>query len=79
MDLLKLEVGGDSFLIKYSPNAELIWTRMIATPQIDVGCAVTVCAEGFIYVTGYTGGWLKQYFGLYDIFLQKYDKDRNII
>ncbi len=44
--------NSDAFLIKYSPNTEIIWTKRITTPELDFGNAVVVGPDCFIYVTG---------------------------
>ena len=72
----------DIFLTKWDSNGNIIWTKLLGTPQTDVGNSVSVSPDGlFIYVTGYTTGNLSNQInaGSYDIFLTKWDSNGNLI
>lgn len=67
--------NGDIFLIKYTSNGTRVWTRMVGSVGIEVGCGVSVdSTTESVYVTGYADGSLhaEPYAGAYDIFLLKY-------
>jgi hypothetical protein len=69
----------DGFIRKYNSQGEVIWTKMMGSPEYDWINDVFVDANG-IYVTGYTGGELKpgSSHGGYDAFVRKYDHEGNL-
>jgi hypothetical protein len=48
--------GGDGFLVKYDPSGNELWTKQIATDQMDSPQSVAVDAAGNAYVCGHTKG-----------------------
>ena len=71
----------DAFLTKYSPDGDIIWTRLLGTGRFDRAYGVTTTPDGSIYITGYTGGDLdgQTNEGVDDAFLTKYSPDGDII
>ena len=71
--------GWDIVLVKYDSGGIQSWIRQLGSPNSDVGEAVAVDANGYVYVAGHTyeslggpnqGGW--------DIVLVKYDSAGNL-
>ncbi|REG28069.1 beta-propeller repeat-containing protein [Archangium gephyra] len=71
----------DLFLVKYDASGNKKWTRQLGTTKNDEARAVTVDANGAIYVTGLTHGTLpgssQTNLGDADMFLAKYDASGN--
>lgn len=66
----------DAFLTKHNPDGELIWSRLLGTPQREFGYSVAVDSEGSPFITGFTSGVLgEKNFGDYDVFLAKFDSE----
>jgi predicted enzyme related to lactoylglutathione lyase len=64
----------DSFVRKYGPKGNELWTRQFGTAKDDFAKALAVDAEGNIVVAGYTWGSLSgAYAGVSDAFVRKYD------
>lgn len=82
--------GKDFFLVKYSPQGDVVWARRGGTNGAnDHGAAVAVAPDGSIYATGtfsgnatFDGGTnpdiLLIAFGDFDAFLAKYDSNGNV-
>jgi hypothetical protein len=73
-------IGGagksDSFVIKYSSDGVLQYTRQLGAPGADTyGRAVAVDSSGNVYVAGDTTGWLgaNAQVGVSDYFVAKYN------
>jgi hypothetical protein len=69
----------DIFLVKYDSAGNKQWTRQLGTPYDEWGVGVAVDKNGYVYVTGLTGGDLdgNTSAGGSDIFLVKYDSAGN--
>jgi hypothetical protein len=67
----------DAFVSKYNPDGTKVWTRTLGTSSYDEATALTTGLDGFIFVTGYTGGSLdgQASNGGYDAFLTQYNPD----
>ena len=50
--------GYDIFLMKYGSTGSVLWTSLQGTSGDEKAFDVAVSVDGFIYVTGYTGGSL---------------------
>ncbi len=48
--------GNDIFVAKYDTEGNLKWKQTFGTPQNEEARAITVDAEGNVFVTGYTSG-----------------------
>src|SRR5690606_36726888 len=74
----------DVFLVKYTPEGDVLWARRGGGPTADVGYTVAVDAGGDAYVTGSFhqtatfGGITLTSAGRNDIFLTKYAADGTI-
>ena len=71
---------GDTFVLKFDPEGELIWGRQFGSSSADYGSAVAVDDEGAVYITGFTWGSVeagKSNAGERDIFTAKYDAEGN--
>ena len=44
--------------MKYDLTGSVLWTSQQGTSGADFGQGVAVSGDGFVYVTGYTGGSL---------------------
>jgi len=66
--------GSDIFLLKYSSNSNMIWSRTWNTEEYDSGCDVAVHG-GYIYVAGQTSGGANPD----NIVLLKYDSNGNLV
>ena len=64
----------DAFLTKYSSYGEKLWTKVFGWEGGDYGQAITVGADGSIYVVGSTSGGSRSIHG-YDAFLAKFSSD----
>lgn len=72
--------NGDAFIAKYSDAGTLLWTRLVGTPQIDLGMAVTSDEGGNVYIVGTTWGDLAGQTGSQeDAFIRKYDTAGNVV
>lgn len=69
----------DAFLVKYDANGDKKWTQQLGTSRNDEARAVTVDANGAIYVAGLTYGALPgaTSLGDADMFLARYDTSGN--
>ena len=56
--LLSISNDNDIFFSKYDNHGNEIFTKISATPFEDVGTAITVDSQGYIYLVGYTEGEL---------------------
>ena len=66
--------GWDGSLVKYSPNGDLLWTRVFGSSAFESAYNVQASVDGSIYVAGLTtGGFGSQASrGMQDIFISKY-------
>ena len=69
----------DVFLVKYSPNGEKLWTKMIATDKYENVYDININENNEIFITGITEGYLDKLinYGNGDIYLAKYSSDGN--
>lgn len=69
--------GDDAFLIKYSPEGTVLWTRLFGSSGRDVAQALTMGIDGSIYVSGLTEGSSdgQTHRGGSDAFLTKFSVD----
>jgi len=67
----------DAFISKYDPDGIKVWTRLLGTDSYEDGNALTIGGDGFIYVSGVTGGNLdgETNSGGSDAFISKYSLD----
>jgi len=73
----------DAFLTKYSSDGSVLWTQMITSANFDGGNAITVSADGSVFVAGTTHGNLDGQVnggggggsGIGDGFVAKYSSD----
>ena len=72
--LLSISNDNDIFFSKYNNNGKEIFTKISATPFEDVGTAITVDNQGYVYLVGYTEGELDDQVNkeMKDSFLMKY-------
>ena len=66
----------DAFLIKYSNEGELLWSKQVGTAADDGALGIAIDAQDSVYLTGYTNGDLggvNQ--GEYDMWGLKYDSE----
>ena len=70
---------GDTFLIKFGPGGDEVWTRQFGTDQYDLAQAVTADGAGNSYVVGWTRGAFPGYtvVGAGDSYVRKYDSEGN--
>jgi hypothetical protein len=71
--------GDDAFIAKYDTNGTKQWTGLLGTPGRDQSHEVVVGPNGYLYITGLTGGDLdgNTNAGAEDIFVSKYDTNGN--
>ncbi|WP_158501508.1 SBBP repeat-containing protein [Vitiosangium sp. GDMCC 1.1324] len=50
------ELTGDAFVTRYDPEGNRLWTRLLGTNMHDQAEAITVGADGTLYVAGTTEG-----------------------
>lgn len=68
----------DVFVIKYTPQGEVEWSRQFGTDSIDVAKGIYADPSGFVYITGFTGGTMgKSSMGKTDGFIMKLDSKGN--
>ncbi len=69
--------NSDIFLTRWNADGTREWTKQWGTDQSDIGSAVTVDKDGFIFVTGAANGPLdgNAEIGLGDVFLTKWASD----
>ncbi|AFY82417.1 SBBP repeat-containing protein [Oscillatoria acuminata] len=68
----------DAFVTKYDTNGDLLWTRQLGTPGVDIAYGVATDHDDNFYITGYTTGSLASpNAGEYDAFIAKYDSNGN--
>jgi hypothetical protein len=67
--------GDDVFVVKYDTNGDKKWTKLLGTPEHEVGRGIAVDSSGNAYVTGYTSGDFdgNTNVGGTDMFVVKYD------
>ncbi|MCX7003295.1 MAG: SBBP repeat-containing protein [bacterium] len=46
--------GADAFVAKWNASGVRQWTRLIGTPAMDVGTAVSIADNGTVYLAGYS-------------------------
>ncbi len=72
----------DTFLAKYDPEGERLWTKQFGSNSDDSGEGISIGKDGFIYTTGWTKGSLggNAHTGLLpDGFVSKWSSDGNVI
>ena len=70
----------DVFVIKYTPQGEVEWSRQFGTDSIDVAKGIYVDPSGYVYITGFTGGIIgKSSMGKTDGFIMKLDPKGNLL
>jgi hypothetical protein len=71
--------GSDGFLSKYDANGTRLWTKLLGGAAPDQAMALTIGADGAIYVGGYTEGNLhgQTSNGGVDAFISRYDSNGN--
>ena len=71
--------GNDLFLVKYDSAGTKQWTQQMGSSVDDAGHAITIDNFGDVYVAGTTYGSLdgNTNAGDADLFVAKYDSDRN--
>ena len=69
----------DAYIRKYDPEGGEMWTRQFGTRGSDSALAVTVSADGSVFLAGSTSAELpgQSYAGDADAFVRKYDSDGN--
>ncbi len=50
--------GADTFLSKYDPNGDLLWTQQLGTPDYDYNWSVALDGAGNAFISGLTEGSL---------------------
>ena len=48
--------GYDSYITKYNPSGERLWTNLFGTPTLDMAVAIATSPDGFFYISGVTDG-----------------------
>lgn len=72
--------NADAFIAKYSDAGTHLWTRLVGTPQNDLGMAVASDEGGNAYIVGMTSGDLAGQTGSdEDAFVRKYDTAGNVV
>lgn len=80
-----INTSSDAFLLKYSANGALIWSRRIGAQGYDFAAAVTIDPANNIYISGMfdysitIGSTILTALNAQDIFLAKYDINGNPI
>jgi hypothetical protein len=70
----------DIFVVKYDPEGEIIWKRQFGTDSTDVARGIMADNNGYIYLTGVTGGKLgKNTFGKTDGFIMKLGSNGDLV
>jgi hypothetical protein len=70
----------DIFVVKYNPAGNLEWEKQFGTDSTDIARGIYVDNNGYLYLTGMTGGKLGQNsFGKTDCFILKLDRKGNLI
>ena len=71
--------GSDGFLSKYDANGTRLWTKLLGGAAPDQAMALTIGADGAIYVGGYSEGSLhgQTSNGGVDAFISRYDSNGN--
>jgi hypothetical protein len=70
----------DIFVVKYNPEGEIIWKRQFGTDSTDVAKGIFADNNGYIYLTGVTGGKLgKNTFGKTDGFIMKLGSNGDLV
>lgn len=68
----------DLFVVKYSSDGQLLWSRQTGTDSTDVGKGICTDSHGYLYITGQTKGKLGSVsYGKTDGFLIKMDSEGN--
>jgi len=67
----------DAFVAQYNSSGTQIWFTLFSTPSNDIGYAIAVDSNNYIYVTGTTDGSLPGYSnaGYSDIFIAKFNSN----
>ncbi|MDP4209711.1 MAG: SBBP repeat-containing protein [Bacteroidota bacterium] len=66
----------DVFVIKYSPDGQMVWTKQFGSDSTDIATGIFVDKKGYIYLSGMTLGKLgKSVSGKQDAFLMKLDNN----
>ena len=67
--------GSGSFLVKYAPSGDLLWSKQVGTAGVDESSfSVAVDSHGNPYISGYTFASLNgMNAGLNDAFVTKFD------
>ena len=67
----------DIFITKFDSKGNLLWTKQIGTPSVDVAHGISIDENNNIYVVGRTDGSINGYKnkGSYDIVVVKLNKD----
>jgi serralysin len=67
----------DTYLTKYNPNGEKIWTKSYVTTNNELGAYPAVGSDGSIYLTGGVTGdfWGAKSNGGYDTYISKYNSE----
>jgi hypothetical protein len=67
----------DTYLTKYNPNGEKIWTKSYVTTNNELGAYPAVGSDGSIYLTGGVTGdfWGVKSNGGYDAYISKYNSE----
>jgi hypothetical protein len=74
--------GNDAFIMKYTTEGDVVWTRQFGTSFHDAADGVSVDSLGDIYVVGITSGGEYEgqtNMGGADAYVRKYDSDGNEI
>lgn len=72
--------NSDTFLAKYNPEGNLLWTKQLGTTTVDYSWSVAVDISGNAYISGDTSGNLGgTNAGSEDAFLAKYNPDGNLL
>ena len=70
----------DSFVRKYGPTGDILWTRQLGMTGEDIGFGIATDDFGNAYVTGYTSGDLtKPNAGALDGYVIKFDGEGNVV
>lgn len=79
-------IAPDAFITKYDTNGTRLWTRLLGTVTTEMAYDVVASSDGYIYITGTTGGDLDgntnadpANLGRADVFVAKYDANGNRI
>ncbi len=72
--------AGDTYLTKFDPSGNVLWSRQIGTTKSDESFGVAVDGSSNVYITGTTSGSLGgANEGEDDIYLTKFDSSGNVV